>query len=595
MRILEKIKQEPTIFLFRKMWKFSKGNRGAVTVFIVLQTLANLMALTEPLIFAKFINEIQLNGVGNNNISFLLFLLSLFIVVALIFWLFHGTARIIERRNAFFVELNYKKFLLAGIFNLGLDWHSNRDSGDTIDKINKASKGLFQFSTVLFHFIKIFVQLIGVSIVLYIFSPPIGLGVFFMTIFFFFILLKFDQRLVPQYKELNLFGNKISAGIFDSISNITSVLILNVRSAVLKNINKLMWNPWKLWKKNVNLAETKWFVGDILFNLLLVVPIGFYVFNVYRNNLLVEVGTITALYMYLSRINRVFFTFAGLYESTMERKAAVQNAEDIENDFVKSGVRKKKITNWKELQIQNLNFSYEDAGSELHLDDVNVDITKGERIAFIGESGSGKTTFLKVLHGLYPTARASLLGANGQRAALTTSFADIDLKTMLVPQEPEIFSSTIRENITLGVNYPEAEIEKVIKLAEFTDTVKQLPYGLNSVINEKGVNLSGGQKQRLALARALLFAQDKELILLDESTSSVDPENEVRIYKNIFKHFKGKTVLASIHKMNLLKYFDRIVIFADGKVIDTGIFEELLKKNVEFAQSWKEYTKTHRT
>ncbi len=176
-----------------------------------------------------------------------------------------------------------------------------------------------------------------------------------------------------------------------------------------------------------------------------------------------------------------------------------------------------------------------------------------------------------------------------------TSFADLDLKTMLVPQEPEIFSSTIRENITLGVNYAETEIKKVMKLAEFANTVKQLPRGLDSVINEKGVNLSGGQKQRLALARALLFAQDKELILLDESTSSVDPENEVKIYQNIFKHFKGKTVLASIHKMNLLKYFDRIVIFADGRVVDTGTFEELLKKNAEFAQSWEEYTKSHQT
>ena len=109
------------------------------------------------------------------------------------------------------------------------------------------------------------------------------------------------------------------------------------------------------------------------------------------------------------------------------------------------------------------------------------------------------------------------------------------------------------------------------------------------MINEKGVNLSGGQKQRLALSRALLFSNGKEVMLFDESTSSVDPETEVKIYRNIFDCFRDKTVIASIHKMNLLKYFDRIVIFANGKIIDEGSFDELLEKNQKFQRDWREY------
>jgi len=198
-----------------------------------------------------------------------------------------------------------------------------------------------------------------------------------------------------------------------------------------------------------------------------------------------------------------------------------------------------------------------------------------------------------VLHGLYPTASAKVTFDSTK--PITTSFADIDLQTTLVPQEPEIFSSTIRENITLGVKYSDEEIQKVMKLAAFTEVVKQLPKGLDSVINEKGVNLSGGQKQRLALARALLFAKDKDIILLDESTSSVDPENEVRIYQSIFAAFTGKTVLASIHKMNLLKYFDRIVMFDQGRVVAMGTFDELLATNKKFSTDWEEYIQSHKT
>jgi ABC-type multidrug transport system fused ATPase/permease subunit len=164
---------------------------------------------------------------------------------------------------------------------------------------------------------------------------------------------------------------------------------------------------------------------------------------------------------------------------------------------------------------------------------------------------------------------------------------------MLVPQEPEIFSSTIKENITLGLPTKAEEIKRVIKLARFNDVVAKLPKGLKSVINEKGVNLSGGQKQRLALARALLFAQDKQVLLLDESTSSVDPENEAHIYEDIFKEYKSKTILASIHKMNLLKYFDRIVMFEDGKIVDEGSFRELLSSSKKFKRVWEGFVKNN--
>src|SRR3989338_7637347 len=188
---------------------------------------------------------------------------------------------------------------------------------------------------------------------------------------------------------------------------------------------------------------------------------------------------------------------------------------------------------------------------------------------------------------MYPGARAKIVF--DKKEPQQTNFADIALKTTLVPQEPEVFSASIRENITLGLEYTKKEIYDAIGWAEFTSVVGRLPNNIQSVINEKGVNLSGGQKQRLALARALLFSNDKEIMLLDESTSSVDPETEVAIYKNIFGRFKGKTIIASIHKMNLLKYFDRIVMFANGTIVDQGTFDELLARNEKFKRDWNEY------
>ncbi len=127
-------------------------------------------------------------------------------------------------------------------------------------------------------------------------------------------------------------------------------------------------------------------------------------------------------------------------------------------------------------------------------------------------------------------------------------------------------------------------------MACFDDTLKQLPNWLESKVNEKWVNLSGWQKQRLALARALLFAKKKKIILLDESTSSVDPENEMEVYKNILKNFNDRTIISSIHKMNLLKFFDRIIMFEDWEIVDEGSFEKLLKNNKNFSKMWKNFS-----
>ncbi|MEK7113823.1 MAG: ATP-binding cassette domain-containing protein, partial [Patescibacteria group bacterium] len=129
-------------------------------------------------------------------------------------------------------------------------------------------------------------------------------------------------------------------------------------------------------------------------------------------------------------------------------------------------------------------------------------------------------------------------------------------------------------------------------MAAFSDVLKRLPKGLESNIVEKGVNLSGGEKQRLALARGLLASKDKDIILLDEPTSSVDFHNELYIYENIFASFPKKTVISSIHRLHLLSLFDEIFFFKDGKIITRGTLEELKTNSPEFMSLWDKYLKT---
>lgn len=588
MKLLQKISQEPSIYLFRRLWFAAKGARLKFALAVVFLVLAFVLRALEPLVLASLVNEIQHNGISTENFNHLLFISSWLVILVFFFLCARWIGHIFQFTSSFRARINHRAYLLAGVLGLGLGWHSARDSGDTIDKVNQSANGLYSFGEEMSDVIKMVIGFITSLIAVIYFSPFAGLVTMTLMIGMFWIILLFDKALIPKYKTLNNYENRIVSKVFDTLSNITSVVVLRAQSAVFKDINASMEKPVELYQKMWIQRQSKWWVAGMLFYFIIFGVLGWYIYRAANGIIVAEAGSVAALLLYLSRLGDSFFTATGVYGKVIQHKTSVENAESIEKDFVEQVKYQNGTTQWKQLELENIHFQYDYTdGEKPHLDKISFSIANGERVALIGESGSGKTTFLKVVHGMYPTAEANI-SFDGSLAT-KTNFSDYDLKTILVPQEPEVFSASIRENITLGLDYSEKEIFNSTDLAEFTTVVHQLPRGLDSVINEKGVNLSGGQKQRLALARALLFSNGKEIMLLDESTSSVDPETEVKIYKNIFSHFQGKTIIASIHKMNLLKYFDRIVIFSNGKIIDEGTFDELLAKNQKFQRDWKEY------
>lgn len=202
-------------------------------------------------------------------------------------------------------------------------------------------------------------------------------------------------------------------------------------------------------------------------------------------------------------------------------------------------------------------------------------MNRGKSIAFVGLSGGGKSTFLKVLRNLYHP-RSLQLDVDG--SVIESGFEGIARAISLIPQNPELFARTIEFNVTLGASYDVETVRKYMGMACFSEVVDALPKGLESAINEKGVNLSGGQAQRLALARGLLASSDKDIVLLDEPTSSLDKATERKVYENIFRELRdkmGKTIIASIHGVHLLPWFDEVCLLEDGEVVARGPYAEL--------------------
>lgn len=583
------ITSNPLLYLFAQMWRYSQGNRRIVLCFSLMFVAAGATSLLGfPWVWSKMIDVVQNEGITPASLHHLLLLLLLPIGLQIVFWSIHGPARVLERVNAFKVRANYRKYLLQGIMTLPMDWHASHHSGDSVDKVEKGASALYEFSGTSFEIIYALVQFSVSFAMLAYFSRSSAFSMLAMVALTVFVTIYFDRILVRQYKELNRAENSVSESVFDAIGNITTIIILRVEKLVFNAIGHKIDSPLPLFRRNNTLNETKWFLTNMCATLTTAIVLATYFMTHAHEPQKVLAGNVYLLINYLDKLATFFFKFTAMYGDILQRRARVMNAEELTAEFREESFADHILPpDWKVLAIQGLTFSYgstPDARPTLR--DINLEIVRGQRIAFVGQSGSGKTTLLKIMRDLH-TPQNLRLTVDGIPAE--EGFAGIARAITLVPQLPEIFATTVGNNITLGAEYEEDTVRKFLDMACFTDVVAGLPKGLDSSINEKGVNLSGGQMQRLALTRGLLACEDKDIVLLDEPTSSLDSTTEMTVYGRIFAGFEGKTIISSVHRLHLLKLFDRICLFAEGEIIAVGSLEELLRQCSAFQVLWAQY------
>ena len=399
---------------------------------------------------------------------------------------------------------------------------------------------------------------------------------------------QFDKPFVKALHEQNEQEHKVSSTLFDSLSNIITVITLRLEKRMESSLLKKVKQVYPPFRRQIVVNEWKWFTAHMLVAVIYVVVVVGYIYQHWVPGELFLIGGLVTLLAYVNQFTSVFYDVAYQYTKIVQHNANVEAAKGITEAFIQQhrpALADSLPENWRSLEIKGLNFTHGAvAEKRTGLHDLQMRIRRGERIALIGESGSGKSTLLALLRGLY-TPEAGVVATADEHHPV--DFAHIASTVTLFPQEPEIFENTIRYNITLGLPFSEEEIQQVCETAHFSDVVSKLPKGLESNIQEKGVNLSGGQKQRLALARGILAARSSQLVLMDEPTSSVDPRTELQLYQKLFKNFTDKAVISSLHRLHLLPLFDYIYVLDAGRVVEEGTFESLRLHGVLFKELWQ--------
>jgi subfamily B ATP-binding cassette protein MsbA len=245
-----------------------------------------------------------------------------------------------------------------------------------------------------------------------------------------------------------------------------------------------------------------------------------------------------------------------------------QDIKDHENAIELTCLKKK-------LEFKKVNFQYDEKDG-LVLKDINLDIIKGEMVALVGMSGAGKSTLANLIPRFYDATSGTILidGTDTRKYTVKSLRKNVGIVT----QESILFNDSVRYNIAYGrADCSEDEIVQAAKDAYAHDFITQLPQGYDSTIGERGCRLSGGQRQRVAIARALL--KNPDILILDEATSDLDTESEYYVQKALENLMKTRTTLVIAHRLSTVINADKILVFDDGRLVDSGHHEELIKRD----------------
>ncbi|HMT92011.1 ABC transporter ATP-binding protein [uncultured Thiothrix sp.] len=281
-------------------------------------------------------------------------------------------------------------------------------------------------------------------------------------------------------------------------------------------------------------------------------------------------------------------SFRGLFSAIADARemANIIQNQSLEQDLPQAEAH---IIQQGQIEFKQIHFDYRQnktASTEVTgglFVDFNLSIRAGEKIALVGHSGSGKTSLTKLLFRFVEPQQGEILidGIPTQQFSL----ASLRRQIALVPQQPELFHRSIKDNILLGKTVSDAELERVASQAQALDFIEQLPERFDTLVGERGVKLSGGEKQRIAIARALL--QAAPIVVLDEATSALDSLTEQHIQTAIFELIANKTAIVIAHRLSTILRMDRIIVLANGSILEQGTHAELLAKQGHYYQMWQ--------
>ena len=474
--------------------------------------------------------------------------------------------------------------------NQSMTFHNNRFGGSLVSQTSKFANAYNQLmQTVTYSVIPAVATVVFIIVIL---LPLVPLYVLILAIFLFvYIMVVYHifKRLQKLNTETAGAQNRLSGELSDSITN-----ILAVKTSGREQYEKDLFGRIN---REVYVTDSKRMRGSLfsgaVASSMIVAIMAVLTFFLAGGNAWfgISAGTLVMMFSYTNNLTLRFNMLSSVMQSInrcfgdahdmvviLDEPLLVSDKEDARDLVVSDG----------DISFSDLSFWYTDAEvPSAVFEHFDLHIPAGQRIGLVGKSGSGKTTLTRLLLRLVDIQEGKIL-VDGQEISGVTQVS-LRRQIAYVPQEPLLFHRTIAENIAYG--RPEASIDEIRQAAADANAlefIEQLPDGFDTITGERGVKLSGGQRQRIAIARAILT--NAPILVLDEATSALDSESEQLIQAALQNLMKGRTAIVIAHRLSTVASLDRIVVLKNGRIIEDGVHDELLKKGGEYAGLWARQT-----
>lgn len=474
--------------------------------------------------------------------------------------------------------------------NQSMSFHSNRFGGTLVSQTSKFMNGYQQLiETVTFPFLPVICSIIFTVGIL---APRVPLYVailIVLLVIYASISYYMYKRILHLNEQAASAQNQLSGELSDSVANILSVKTYgreDYERGLFDKANKevVAKDSKRMWASLTRGIITACITIVIMSVVTVFIAGGNAWFGITPGTLVVMFTytyTITNQFNFinngLQRFNRAFGDASGM-TMILDEPRLVADKPNAQPMVVTKG----------DIDFEHIGFSYFDGNTKTQVfNDFNLHIPAGQRVGLVGMSGAGKTTLTKLLLRLSDIQEGKIL-VDGQNVADTTQ-QSLRRQIAYVPQEALLFHRSIAENISYGKpNATMEEIREAARQANALEFIEKLPQGFDTITGERGVKLSGGQRQRVAIARAMLA--DCPVLVLDEATSALDSESEHLVQDALEKLMHGRTSIVVAHRLSTVASLDRIVVLSEGKIVEDGPHEALIKQGGEYAHLWNRQT-----
>ena len=483
-----------------------------------------------------------------------------------------------------YAETGLRRALVRKLQQLSISYHKETQSGRLQSKIMRDVEAVETLSTQMFLSILNIALNIAIALIVTINKS--------LVVFIFFLLTTpiaastmvfFRNVMKKRNNEFRKEMEETSARVMEMVELIP---VTRAHALEEEEVQKMSGQLFAVAEKGYRLDVIQSLFGSVgwaIFQIFQVVCLGFTGFLAIKGT--VMPGDITLYQSYFATIVSQVSSLMSLIPTIAKGIESVNSiGEVLLEDDIEQNEGKEIIKDiYGEFDFKDVTFRYNNIDRPV-LHNLNLHVDKGETIALVGESGAGKSTILNLVIGFNQVNSGEVL-IDGH------NMKDIDLRSYrkhlaVVPQTSILFSGTIRDNITYGVdNVDEATLDEIVKAANLTDLINSLPDGLDTMVGEHGGKLSGGQRQRISIARALI--RNPKVIVLDEATSALDSISEKLIQEALNNLTKDRTTFIVAHRLSTIKDADKIAVIADGHCVEYGTYDELMNLKGEFYQMKK--------